>query len=136
MMQKYQNWKINILLLLITLDAKTKQKKFVSEYDLNEKIKALATKEEIKALATKAELKAEQDKIVKLQTYDLSYFTGQSYFNRDGEQLYLIFQPIYKTIITFSGLKDRFSKWKSKGLSNKKFTCTYVANVSVCPKLV
>ena len=39
---------------------------------------------------TKAELKTEQDKIVKLQTYDLSFFIGQSYFFNDGAQLYLI----------------------------------------------
>ena len=43
---------------------------------MDEKIKTLATKEEIKTLATKAELKAEQDKIVKLETHDLSYFLG------------------------------------------------------------
>ena len=35
----------------------------------------------VKKLAAKAELKAEQDKLVKLQTYDLSLFIGQSYFN-------------------------------------------------------
>ena len=58
-------------------------------------MKTLKTKEEIKPLATKAELKAEQDKIVKLQTYDSSLFIGQSYFSNDGAQLYLIFQPIY-----------------------------------------
>ena len=29
---------------------------------------------------------------------------GQSYFNNDGAHLYLIFQPSYKTITTFSGL--------------------------------
>ena len=40
----------------------------------------------------------------KLQTIDLSLFVGQSYFNNDGAQFYLIFQPIYKTITTFSGL--------------------------------
>ena len=51
-----------------TLDAKITQKKLVNEYDLNEKIKTLATKEEIKTLATKRELKAEQDKGAKLQT--------------------------------------------------------------------
>ena len=75
-----------------TLDAKITQKKLINEYDLNEKlkslatkeeIKTLATKEEIKTLATKAELKVEQDKIVKLQTYDLSLFIGQNYFRND-----------------------------------------------------
>ena len=68
---------------------------------MNEKIKRLATKEEIKTLATKVELKAEQDKILKLQTYDLSLFIGQSYFNKDGPQNYLVFQPIYKTKTNF-----------------------------------
>ena len=59
----------------------------------------------------------------KLQTFDSSLFIGQSYFNNDGAQLYLIFQSIYKTITTFSGLKDTISEWESKGLSNEKFTC-------------
>ena len=60
------------------LDAKITTKKVVNESGLNEKIKILATKEEIKRLVTKAELRAEQAKIVKLQTYDLSLFIGQS----------------------------------------------------------
>ena len=78
-----------------TLCAKITQKKLVNEYDLNEKIKSLSTK---------AELKAEQDKIIELQTFDLSLFIGKSYFNNDGVLPYLIFQPIYKTITTLSGL--------------------------------
>ena len=57
--------------------------------------------EEIKTLATKAELKAEEDKKVKSQTYNLIFFIGQSYFNNDRAQLYLIFQPIYKAITYF-----------------------------------
>ena len=38
-------------------DAKITQKKLVNEYDLNEKIKTLATKEKRKTLATKAKIK-------------------------------------------------------------------------------
>ena len=61
MMQKFQKQKINILLILIIIstqeihlinDAKITQKKLVNEYDLNGKIKTLATKEEIKILVT------------------------------------------------------------------------------------
>ena len=37
-------------------------------------------------LGTKVELKAEQDKIVKLQTHDLSYFLGKIFFGDDGSQ--------------------------------------------------
>ena len=55
----------------------------------------------------------------KLQTFDSCIFIGQSYFNNDGEKLYLIFQPIYKTITTFSCLQDAISEWESKGLQNE-----------------
>ena len=56
-----------------TLDPKIAQKTLIDEYDLDRKIK-----EEIKTLAIKPELKADKDKIVKLQTYDLSLFIDQS----------------------------------------------------------
>ena len=64
------------------------------------------------------------------------FVAGQNYFNNDGTQLYVIFQPIYKTVTTFSGLIDKISEWESKGLSNDKFACAYTANVSVCPILI
>ena len=54
---------------------------------MNEKIKISTTKEKIKKIATKTELNAEQDKIVKLQIYDSSFFIGQNYFVNDGTQL-------------------------------------------------
>ena len=69
-------------------------KKLVNKSGLNEMI--LATKE--KKIETKAELKAEQDKTVKLQTYDLSPFIGQSYFVNDGTQLYVILQLLYHNL--------------------------------------
>ena len=69
-------------------------KKLVNKSGLNEMI--LATKE--KKIETKAELKAEQDKTVKLQTYDLSHIIGQSYFVNDGTQLYVILQLLYHNL--------------------------------------
>ena len=57
----------------------------------------------------------------KIQAFDSSLAIGQSYFNNDGAQLYLIFQPIYKTITRYSGLPDTISEWESKGLSNEKY---------------
>ena len=53
-----------------------------------------------------------------LQTFDPSLFIGQSYFNNDGEQLYLLFQPVYKTITKFLDVKDTILGWKSKELSS------------------
>ena len=37
-----------------------------------------------------------------------------------------MFQPIYETVTTFSGLTCKISEWESKGLSNETFTppCT------------
>ena len=54
-----------------------------------------------------------ENKLKILQTFNSSLFIGQSYFNNDGAQLNLIFQPIYKTITTFSGLRDTISEWET-----------------------
>ena len=62
-------------------------------------------------------------------------FIGQSYFNNDGAQFYLIFQPIYKIITRCSSLKDTISEWESKGLSNEKCKSPDTANKFLCPKL-
>ena len=70
-------------------------------------MKTSVTKEEIEKLAKKTELKAEQDKIVKLKTYDLNLFSGQKYFVNNRAQLYIIFQRLYYTL-----LKTRWY-WKS-----------------------
>ena len=45
-------------------------------------------------LATKGEQKAEQDKIANLQEFNSSCFCGKSYFEDDGTQSYLVFQPV------------------------------------------
>ena len=57
------------------------------------------------------------------------------YFNNDGAQLYLIFQPIYTIIATFSGLPNIISVWGSNGLSNEKFWSPYTTNEILSPKL-
>ena len=35
-----------------------------------------------------------QNELNKLKTFDLSYFIGKNYFENDGMQNYLVFQPI------------------------------------------
>ena len=66
----------------------------------------------------------------------MTLFIGQSYLNNDEAQFYLMFQLIYKTITTFSGLTDTISEWESEGFSYENFTCTFVANLSAFPKLM
>ena len=51
-------------------------------------------------------------------------------------KLYLIFQPIKKTIKTFSGLSDITSEWEPKGLSDEKTMALYISGKSLSPKLV
>ena len=52
-----------------------------------------------------------QNKILKLQAYDLSLFVGQSFFFNDGAQNYLIFRPLYEVSNT-----NKIAAWKSRCL--------------------
>ena len=73
----------------------------------------------VATLATNAELKAEQDKIVKLQALDSSYFRSKSHFvDNDGTQNYFIFQAMYRYLKKI-GNTNHISEWKSKGLSDE-----------------
>ena len=51
----------------------------------------------------------------KLKTFDSSYFIGKNYFEEDGTQNYLVFEPI---IMYFKVINNTnyISSWKSKGL--------------------
>ena len=75
-----------------TIDAKIKGKGFLDKCtiaafrnsaDMNKKVATLATK-------------AEEDKIIKLQVFDSSYFRCKSRFEDCGTENYLLFQPIYR----------------------------------------
>ena len=71
----------------------------------------------------------------KLQTFDSSLFIDRSYFNNDGSQLFLIFQPTIKTITILSGFLDKISEWESRGLSNEKNKYLVTADKCLSPKL-
>ena len=93
-------------LALANLENKNDIAKFVNKADFDEKLKNLNKKftwNKTKHLLIQNEFK-------KLQTFDSSLFIGQSYFNNDGAQRFLIFQPIYKTISAFSQLSDTISE--------------------------
>ena len=57
---------------------------------------------------------------------------GQSYFNNDESQNYLIFQPLYYTLRRL-GNTERNVSWKFKGLSDEKITTPTTTNNSLCP---
>ena len=59
-----------------------------------------------------------ENDLKKLKTFDLSYFIGKNYFENDGTQNYLVFQPI-DNYLKFNPKTGLLSEWKSKGLSDK-----------------
>ena len=61
------------------------------------KIKLIAAKVEIKTVA-KGELKAEEDKTVKKETRDLSYFLGKISSGDDGSENMFVYQPAFITL--------------------------------------
>ena len=61
-------------------------------------------------------------KIKRLQTFDLRYFIGKSYFDDDWSQNYLIFQLVFTCFQTFGGTVDKILEWKSEGLPVKSIT--------------
>ena len=78
-----------------------------------------------------------ENELNKLKTFDSSYFNGKSYFEEDGAQNYLIFQPIYRYLKTFSITNSPIyvSEWKSKGLSIKSFKAISTSDNSLNPTL-
>ena len=48
----------------------------------------------------------------------MSYFIGENYFESDGTQNYLVFQPI-DNYLKFTPKTGLLSAWKSKGLFDK-----------------
>ena len=77
-----------------------------------------------------------ENELNKLKTFDSSYFIGKSHFEENGEQNYLVFQPLnkYFKIITNANTKY-ISPWQSKGLSGKSIkppaTGDYILNPKV-----
>ena len=44
----------------------------------------------------KKQIMAVQDKTVKLQAFDSSYFRSKNHFENDDTKSYLLFQPVYR----------------------------------------
>ena len=76
-----------------------------------------------------------QDKIVKLQRYELNIFIGQN--NLPMMKLnnsYLTIQPLYYTLKRTSNTETVVLS-KSKGLSAKKLTIPYTTDNSISPSI-
>ena len=97
-------------------NARLAQENVVTKTDFDAKQSGLKkiTTSKTKHLLVENELK-------KLEKCDTAYFRGKNYFEEDGTQNYLVFQPV---CIYFEKTGDKFSSWKSKGLSDEKIIST------------
>ena len=73
-----------------------------------------------------------ENNIKKLQTFDSSYFRAKNYFDEDGKQNYLVFQPIIRYFRIITNTKY-ISSWKSKGLSDETITLYATSDNSLTP---
>ena len=87
------------LLLIITnlqntwneiLDTRIKQKGPLDKSKCSNLVKKSDLNTKLPTLARKSEFKAEEDKIVKLQAFDLNYSRGKRHFEDDSKQNYLV----------------------------------------------
>ena len=108
-----------------TLDAKTKEKELLGKSNISNPVKNLDLIIRLKTLAAKADLKAEQDKIVKLQTHDWSYFFDKHFFD-DGFENRFIYQSTLNTLeLKKSKGTEYVIGWKSKVVYTSKLTPLY-----------
>ena len=63
-----------------------------------------------------------ENELKKLEKFDAAYFRGKNYFDGDGTQNFLVFQPIYK-YFTLGSVVD-VSSWNQKDYSMKKIVLT------------
>ena len=89
-----------------------KEKRLLDKSDISRFINDCDLDKKIALSATKTELKKEQDKIIKLQAFDSSYFSGKSHFEND------VFQHVPKNLKTVVNT-NKVAARKSKGLPVK-----------------
>ena len=119
---KYQKTREYTLLLLIIINLQ------VTYFDISNLVKNSGLSTKLATLATKAEIKAEQDKIVKLKTFDLSYFLDIFFLSDDGSQNMFVYQPTLNTLKLKEGKgTDHILSWRSKGVYTSKFKPLYTA---------
>ena len=75
-----------------------------------------------------------ENELKKLKTFDLSYFIGNSHFEEDGTQNYLVFQPLNKYFEIITNTKYILS-WQSKGISDETIKPPATSDIKLNPHL-
>ena len=114
------------------LNTKIKEKGLVDKSDISEFIDNSDFDKKMVILVAKAELKSEEDKITKLQTFELSCFRGKSNFEDDETRNYLVFQSVLKYLKTAANTNE-VRAWKSKELSDESMKPSSTSDSSLKP---
>ena len=78
-------------------NARLSKPNLLTQTDFDDKLSSLNRK----ITSNETEHVLVENEFKKLKTFDSSYFIGKNYFEEDGTQNYLVFQPIYKHIKAF-----------------------------------
>ena len=79
-------------------------------------------------------MKKIENELKTLKTFDSSYFIGKNYFEEDGTQNYLVFQPIGRHFRIVANTKY-ITLCKSKGLSDETITPYATSDNSLTPMI-
>ena len=112
-------------------DTRLAQANVVTKTDFDAKLSSLNRK----VTKNKTGYVLVQNELNKLKTFDSSYFIGKSYFEEDGLQNYLVFQPLKKYFKVISNANGKYiSSWQSKGLSDETIKPPATSDNSLNPK--
>ena len=121
------------MLILKSLILQLAEANLVTKTDFDAKLSSLNRK----ITLNKTKHVPVENKLKKLKNFDLSYFIGNSHFEEDGTQNYLVFQPVYRYFKGFSITQylEYVSEWKPKGLSSESIKAIFTSDNSLNPTL-
>ena len=128
---------INILLLqnliIDVFNARLSRANLVAKTNFDNTISSLDSK----IAENKTKNESIQNELKKIKTLDLGYFIGKNYFEEDGAQNYLVFQPIIRCfkVNTIVNVADYILSWQSKGLSAENIKPPTTSDNSLKPTL-
>ena len=112
-------------------NARLAQANLVTKTDVEDKLSNLNRK----ITKNKADHLLVQNELNKLKTFDLSYFIGKNYFEEDGAQNYLVFQPLFRyfKVNMITSVANYIVSWQSKGLSANTMRSPAASDNSLTP---
>ena len=142
---KLQKLKINLIIIIMinilllqnlifdVFNARLSRANLVAKTNFDNTISSLDSK----IAENKTKNESIQNELKKLKTFDLGFFIGKNYFEEDGAQNYLVFQPIIRCfkVNTIVNVADYILSWQSKGLSAENIKPPTTSDNSLTPTI-